>query len=797
MDIRLSDGDRIGKPNGKSGKPAAPADPKAPAGKVSPAGNPLPPARSPQPPRQPAQPARAVQPAARQAAPRSRSELRADPRIDPRDTPRQDPRYESYDDILPDGRGGGGRGGDGGGRGRKKAAPAPAPKRGRGKPAKSRKKRRGGPLGLFLGLIKWGLIFCFWGFVAVGGVVVYYGAQLPSANTWKVPERPPNIKILAADGQLISNRGKSGGEAVSLQELPYYVPAAVIAIEDKRFMTHFGIDPMGVAAAVVGQITRHGVRGGSTITQQLAKNLFLTPDQTLGRKVQEALLALWLEHNYTKNQILELYLNRVDFGHQKIGIEAASQYYFGHSARNLTLAEAATLAGSFKAPSRLNPKGNPALVSARQHTVLQAMADEGYITEDEAKAAAINPNTSIATTVPGSESYVADWVEGLVTSYIGDIKQDVVVQTTIDWNLQKAAEFDVREMVAKSGKARHFSQGALVAMDPNGDVKAMVGGIDYEKSQYNRAITAKRQSGSAFKPMVYLTALEHGYTPDTIVDDDPFTYNGWSPQNDNGKYAGQIPLRTALAYSLNTVAARLSVDVGPQAIVDTAMRMGISSPLQAVPSIALGTQGISLLELTQAYAPFANGGNSVIANPIAKISTPDGKVLYQNTPPAPTQVVAPDKLGMMNNMLSTVVDIGTGKGAQLPGWEIAGKTGTSQKGRDALFVGYSSHMVTGVWLGNDDDTPTTLTGGSLPATIWTEFMQVAHKGITPTPLPGSYVPSPEDLQAEQELAAQQGQVPGDYVPPDQQGPGVQQTQQQQPQQRSKSLGDLINSLFGN
>jgi penicillin-binding protein 1A len=749
MDIRLSDGDRISKAKGRGQKASSaasgPVEPRlgaAPAGKAA-----------------------------------SRAELRADSRGS---SP------AAYDELAP---------GDAG-RGRK--GKAPPPRRGNAKPAKGRRRR--GLLGPFGGIFYWLFVICFWGVVAVGGVVVYYGAQLPSSNTWAIPPRAPNIKILAADGTLISDRGKSGGEAISLHDLPYYVPAAVIAIEDKRFMSHWGIDPIGLAAALFQDITTHHVtRGGSTLTQQLAKNLFLTRDQTLGRKVQEALLALWLERNYSKEQILEYYLNRVDFGHQKVGIEAASEYYFGHPARELTLAEAATLAGSLKAPSNLNPKGDPAVVSARQHIVLQAMSDEGYITEDEAKAAAIDQNSSIVTTVQGSEGYVADWVEGLVTSYIGDIKQDVVVQTTIDWNLQKAAEFDVREMVAKSGKSQHFSQGALVAMSPDGSVRAMVGGADYEQSQYNRAITAKRQSGSAFKPIVYLTALEHGYTPDTIVNDAPFTYNGWSPQNDEHKYLGQIPLRTALAYSLNTVAARIAVDVGPQAIIDTAMRMGISSPLQAVPSIALGTQGVSLLELTQAYAPFAGGGNSVIANPIEKISTPDGKVLYTNNPPAPTQVVAPDKLGMMNNMLSTVVDIGTGTGAKLPGWQIAGKTGTSQKSRDALFVGYSSHMVTGVWLGNDDDTPTKLYGGTLPATLWTQFMQLAHKGVKPAPLPGSYTPSPEDVQAEQDLAAQQaqGQLQGDQASPDQQAPDAQQPQDA-PQQRrkAKSIGDLLNGLFG-
>jgi penicillin-binding protein 1A len=754
MDIRLSDGDRIGKPQGKGRRRAGPAA----SGPVEPT---------------------LEAPAGRT---RGRSELRADPRPGGRVAP--------IGDLVADG--------DDGGNGRRRGkGKTPPPKRSRGKPEKRRRRRRG-PLGLFGRLLYWLFILGFWGFAAVAGIVVYYGAQLPNSATWAIPPRPPNIKILAADGTLISDRGKSGGEAVSLHDLPYYVPAAVIAIEDRRFMSHWGIDPIGLAAAAWEDITTHHVtRGGSTITQQLAKNLFLTRDQTLGRKVQEALLALWLERNYTKEQILELYLNRVAFGHQKIGIEAASEYYFGHPARELTLAEAATLAGSLKAPSVLNPKGKPAVVSARQRTVLQAMADEGYITEAEAKAAALSSDSAIATTTTGSEGYVADWIEGLVTDYIGDIKQDVVVHTTIDWKLQKAAEFDVREMVAKDGKARRFNQGALVAMSPDGEVRAMVGGADYTKSQYNRAITARRQTGSAFKPIVYLTALEHGYTPDTIVTDAPFSYNGWSPQNDNHKYVGEIPLRTALAYSINSVAARLAVELGPEAIVQTAMRMGISSPLQAVPSIALGTQSISLLELTQAYAPFANGGYSVIANPISEIATADGKVLYQATPPPQTQVVTPTEEGMMNNMLATVVDIGTGRSADLKGWQIAGKTGTSQKGRDAVFVGYSSHMVTGVWLGNDNDAPTRLTGGSLPAAIWTEFMQVAHKGVPPAPLPGTYAPSPEDLQAEQELEAQQGQVPGDYVPPDQQGPGVPQPGAPQAQPKARSIGDLLQGLFGN
>lgn len=669
--------------------------------------------------------------------------------------------------------------------------PPNRPRKGKIKTARGRKKRRSGLSGLFTGFFYWCLVACFWGAVIVGGIVVYYGAQLPSANTWAVPPRPPNIRILAADGQLISNRGKTGGEAVSLHELPYYVPAAFISIEDKRFYSNFGIDPIGIARAIVEDVKAGRIKaGGSTITQQVAKNLFLTQNRTLGRKVQEALLALWLERNYSKDEILQLYINRVAFGHNKIGIGAAARYYFGKSAKDLTLSEAATLAGSVKAPSILNPKGDPARVSARQRIVLQAMADQGYITEKEAKAAAIDPSQTIRTKVPGSEGYVADWVEGLVKSYIGDFHQDIVVHTTINLKLQKEAEFLVRETVAKHGKAYKFSQGALVAMDPDGKVRALVGGTDYEKSQYDRAITARRQTGSAFKPIVYLTALEHGYTPDTIVEDAPFSYNGWNPQNDDHKYVGQIPLRTALAYSINSVAARLAVQFGPKAIIQTAIRMGISSPLQPVPSIALGTQGVSLLELTAAYAPFANGGDGVIANVITSITTDNGKVLYQASDSGPGRVVSAQHVGMMNNMLSTVVDVGTGKAARLDGWQIAGKTGTSQDSRDAVFVGYSSHMVTGVWLGNDDDSPTKLFGGTFPAKIWSDFMTDAHQGIPPQPLPGNYTPSPEDLQVEAQLRAQAAQ--GTVQPQiDQGGPPPER------QPRGRSIGDIIGSFFGN
>ena len=622
-------------------------------------------------------------------------------------------------------------------------------------------------------MISWLFILGIWGTLAVGAVVVYYGMQLPAANTWKVPDRAANIRIVAADGQLISNRGKSGGEAVSLRELPYYVPAAFISIEDRRFREHFGVDLIGMASVALESLKAGGItRGASTITQQLAKNLFLTPDQTLGRKVQEALLAIWLEQTYTKDEILELYLNRVYFGYEKYGIEAASQYYFGKSAKNLALSEVAILAGSLQAPSRLNPKGNADAVKTRQALVLSAMAKEGYISPAESKAAAIDPGQTVRTKVVGGESYVADWVESLMTTYLGEVTQDVIVHTTINWDLQKEAEFDVKEAVAKYGEKQNFSQAAFVAMDVDGAVRALVGGVDYQTSQFNRAVTGRRQPGSTFKPFVYLAGMEKGYTPDTIAEDAPINIDGWQPHNADGKYGGQMTLRQALALSRNTVAALLANDVGPAKVVDAATRMGISSPLQPVPSIALGTQEVSLLELVGAYAPFANGGIGVIPNVITRIETADGKVLYDAIPSGPGRVIEPNIVAEMNDMLHAAVEIGTGKRAQLNGWPMAGKTGTSQKARDALFVGYTAKMVAGVWLGNDDDKGTKLAGGTVPVEIWSQFMTKAHEGVPVAELPGA------------------------FTNPELQDPGLQPMETAPVERPKRTLVDLLGDIFG-
>ncbi|MBU1307454.1 MAG: PBP1A family penicillin-binding protein [Alphaproteobacteria bacterium] len=632
-----------------------------------------------------------------------------------------------------------------------------ASRRGKAQPAKGKRPRRSRSGGFLMGVLWWGFVGCLWVGIGVIGIIVYYGAQLPASNTWAIPERPPNIRILAADGTLISNRGQTGGEAVTYRELPYYVPAAFISSEDRRFMSHFGVDPIGLLSVAIESVQARGVtRGASTITQQVAKNLFLTPDQTLGRKVQEAILAVWLEQNYTKEEILELYMNRVYFGAGATGIEAAAQTYFGVSARNLSLGQAAMLVGLLPAPSAYNPKTNPEKAIERQRIVLNLMAQEGYITKEEAAAAQIDPNQSVRTRVAGSESYVADWVESLMTAYIGEIDSDVVVQTTIDYKMQKDAEFIVKEQVATEGPKRGFTQGALVAMDVDGKVRAMVGGVDYAASQYNRAVTAKRQPGSTFKPFVYLAAMEKGYTPDTLAEDAKFDYNGWSPRNASGKYAGTVTLRQGLAYSLNTIAARLAIDVTPQAVIDVATRMGISSPLEAVPSIALGTQEVNLLELTSAYAPFGNGGIGVIPNVITSIQSKDGKVLYQASDAGPGRVIAPNVLAEMDDMLETAVEVGTGKRASVGGWDFGGKTGTSQEAKDALFVGFTSAMVAGVWLGNDDATKTTLSGGNVPAVIWSEFMTKAHAGKTIAPIPGGSYNG--ELVAQQVIDPNTGQV---------------------------------------
>ncbi len=602
----------------------------------------------------------------------------------------------------------------------------------------AKRKRTRKSRGLIGGLFYWGVVLSVWGVIGVGVVIGYFASRMPSASEWSVPDRAPNIKILASDGTLIANRGLTGGEALSIGEMSPFIPKAVIAIEDRRFMSHFGIDPIGLARAMAANVMAgRMVQGGSTLTQQLAKNLFLKPERTLERKVQEVLLALWLEHKYSKDQILELYLNRVFFGSNAYGVEAASRRYFSKSAREVTLQEAALLAGLLKAPSRLSPARDPEAANARAQLVLAAMRDTGVINDADMTTALSADTIRAASYWTGAENYVADRVMDDIISLVGEVKDDLVVHTTVDLRLQRAAETAIRKAIITNGKKLRVTEGALVAVDSTGAVRALVGGVDYAKSQFDRASTAKRQPGSAFKPFVYLAALEAGYTPETIVNDQPVRFGKWTPENYKDKYYGPVSLTTALSKSLNSVAAQLAMQVGPGKVVETAMRLGVASPLTNNASIALGTSDVTPLEMTAAYAAFANGGLQAPPRLIELVTKNDGKVVYENQDVGKARVINASIAAMMNRMMSVTVTDGTAKKAAFD-WPSAGKTGTTQNSRDAWFIGYTSHMTAGVWFGNDNGDPMKdVTGGSLPATAWREFMLAAHKGLEPQPLIGT------------------------------------------------------------
>src|SRR6201996_5856227 len=531
-------------------------------------------------------------------------------------------------------------------------------------------KKRGKSKRINIGrLVYWGAVLGLWAAIAVGGVVVWAGAHLPPIQSLEIPKRPPTIQIPGSDGAVLATRGEMAGANVALKDLPPYLPKAFIAIEDRRFYSHFGIDPYGILRAAVTNLLHRGVsQGGSTLTQQLAKNLFLTQERTFARKLQEAELALWLERKYSKNELLELYLNRVYFGSGAYGVEAAAQRYFGKSARNVTVGEAAMLAGLVKSPSRLAPNRNPEGAAARAKTVLAAMAEAKFITDAQAQAASVHPAMSVKPAGAGTVNYVADWIGEVLDDLVGQIDQSIRVETTIDPKLQAVAEAAVIDELAAKSVKFDVSQGALVAMSPDGAVRAMVGGRNYSESQYNRAVTARRQPGSAFKPFVYLTAIEAGLTPDTVRQDAPLDVKGWKPENYTHEYFGPVTLTQALANSLNTVAGRLGVEGGPRNVVRTAHRLGISSKLEPNASIALGTSEVSVTELVGAYAAFANGGFVVSPHVVTKIRTLDGKVLYQRQSDEPNQVIEARNVAMMNQMMEQTLISGTARKAEIPGW---------------------------------------------------------------------------------------------------------------------------------
>ncbi len=582
------------------------------------------------------------------------------------------------------------------------------------------------------------LVF-LWGAIVGGGALGYFALTLPDTKQLTVAERRPSVTILANDGNIIATFGDLFGQPMTLKEMSPWLPKAVIATEDRRFYSHFGIDPIGMIRAAVADLrTGHVVQGGSTITQQLAKTVFLTPERSFSRKIREALLALWFERHFTKDQILEIYLNRVYLGAGTYGVDAAAHRYFGKSAARLNLYESAVIAGLLKAPTRFNPTRDKAATAARAAQVLGLMVETGTIDQQQAAVAEKSgvELSKVALTRPGAR-YFADWIADQVRDFAGAGDRDLTVRTTLDPRLQSAAESAIDDTLARHGLQDVVSQGALVAMTPDGAVRAMVGGRDYNESQFNRATQAERQPGSAFKPFVYLAGIESGLRPDDHFVDGPIQIGNWRPHNYGNRYLGEVTVAEAIAESINTVAAQVAQRAGIPQVIAVARRLGITSDLVQDASIALGTSDVNLLELVSAYAPFANGGTGVLAYGITEITDSGGKVVYRRSGSGPGQVIPPDEVGMMNGMLQGVIAHGTGKAAALPR-PAAGKTGTTQDYKDAWFIGYTADLVAGVWVGNDDNTPMNkVTGGSLPAPVWKTFMLAAMQSTPSKPLPSA------------------------------------------------------------
>jgi len=591
-------------------------------------------------------------------------------------------------------------------------------------------------------ILYWLTVFTVWAVIFTIGFLAIFAIDLPDTSSLYKTDRAPSITYLDRSGALIAVRGSQFAPPVDIDELPPYVPAAFVAIEDRRFYHHFGFDPIGIGRALIRNATRKegaNLAGGSTITQQLARNLFLSNDQNVKRKIQELILSVWLEMKFSKKQILALYLNRVWFGGGATGIEAAAQRYFNKSAKELTIGEAAMLAGMMKGPSRYSPLSDQERARKRTMIVLNEMVDAKVITSeqrDEVFKTGIKVSRTLATE---HAQYFVDWLQSQLGEMIelDKLKDDIIVETTLDLPIQTDAERAVKAMMERDAKKK-VEQAALVSIDGEGRVRALIGGVSYSDSQFNRAIDAKRQAGSAFKPFVYLTAMETGqYRPDTPVVDEPFSIGDWAPENYTKKYLGDISMTTALAQSINTVAARLANDVGRSNVAATARRLGITSKINTDPAMALGTADVAPIEMARAYVPFSNGGYRVQPYGIFRIRTTSGKVLYQhNASDSRELVIHNPALGYMNQMMREVVRSGTGSGVRLTQFDIAGKTGTTTDYRDAWFVGYTGGFVTAVWVGRDNNTQMVkVTGGGTPAAIWREYMAKALTRIKVTSIP--------------------------------------------------------------
>lgn len=613
---------------------------------------------------------------------------------------------------------------------KKPASPSRSPRNRRG--------RGGGPRGWLGRLARLGLIAGIWGVVVLGGLVAWYAYDLPNLDDLYIIERRSSLTLKAADGMVLATYGDLYGEHQPLKALPPALPQALIATEDRRFYSHFGVDPIGLLRATYANMRAgHVVQGGSTITQQLAKNVFLDRDRTLKRKVQELLLAFWLEKHFSKDQILEMYLNRVYFGAGAYGVEAAAQRYFDKPAAKLSLNECAMLIGLLKAPSKLAPTGNIKSAQARADQVLLNMADAGFITDAQARAAIAQPARLARSRIPlPSARYFADWVVDEVYQLVGRNHGDLTVVTTLDSRAQGEAEHAVDRVMDRDGDKFDAGQAALVSLTPDGAVRAMIGGRDYLESPFNRATLAHRQPGSAFKQIVYLTAVESGIRPDDDFVDGPISIGNWRPRNYDGQYHGTMTMREAVARSINTVAVQVSEKVGRDRVIETARRLGITSDLKPQPALALGAFEVGVLELTGAYAAFANGGYAIQPYGVLEIRDGQGNLLYQRTGDGRiARMINDDALGEINDLLRAVTETGTGRAARIDR-PSAGKTGTTSDYRDAWYIGYTPDLVTGVWVGNDDNTPMKkVTGSGLPAQIWHDFMATTLKGQPVSALP--------------------------------------------------------------
>jgi penicillin-binding protein 1A len=569
-------------------------------------------------------------------------------------------------------------------------------------------------------LLRWFVVLSVWSALVVGAALLWFAADLPRPETAQDATRRPSLTLQDRNGRVYATYGDVVGRTLHLNELPAYLPEAAVSVEDRRFWSHWGLDPFGIARAVLVNLRAgHVVQGGSTLTQQVAKNLFLTNARTFHRKVQEVLLTLWLEHHFSKAEILEIWLNRVYLGSGAWGVDAAAQLYFGISARKLSLPQAAVIAGLPRAPSRFSPRVDPDAAAARGRVVLQAMADAGAITQQQASEAgsqiAFPPR-------PDPAGWFADWA-GAQSEALLPANADAVVHTTLDARLQTSVEAKLSGLLDGPGAAVNAGQGAVVVLDgATGAVRAMAGGRDRHTSSFNRAVLARRQPGSAFKPFVWLAALERGMRPDDTVLDAPVHVGAWSPANFDGKFRGEVTLEDALAESLNTVSVRLMLQAGgPRVVGEVAHRLGIGGKLPDNASLALGTAEVSLLELTGAYASFCNGGLGVTPSGIEGVES-GGRTTAPFRAVA-KRVVAPELAAMMVRMLGAVVSRGSGRAAAIPGRLVVGKTGTTQDYRDAWFVGCTGTSVTGVWLGNDDARPMqNVTGGSLPAKLFHDIV---------------------------------------------------------------------------